>query len=141
MDTRISAFLDNQALAETLLKKDLLQSRHAGGGMSSAIFITAFEALRSNRLRSFLTMLGLIIGTSAVIAVVTLTQGVTESVNQSFSNLGTNVLTISPGASSSHGASGTLGSGKTLTFQDAEAVSRLPHITYWSPVLNASGKV
>jgi ABC-type antimicrobial peptide transport system permease subunit len=108
--------------------------------MLYAIFGTAFDALRSNRLRSFLTMLGLIIGVSAVIAVVTLTQGVTESVNQSFSSLGTNVLTISPGATSSRGVR-TAGSSQTLTLKDAEAVSQLPHIVYWSPILNASGQV
>src|SRR5215469_110514 len=100
MDTRLSTFIDNQALAGALIKRESFQPRPAGSGMGYAIFTTAFDALRSNRLRSFLTMLGLIIGTSAVIAVVTLTQGVTESVNASFSSLGTNVLTISPGATS-----------------------------------------
>jgi ABC-type antimicrobial peptide transport system permease subunit len=141
MDTRVSTFLDNQAIAGALLKKDALQPRRAAGGIGYAIFTTAFDALRSNRLRSFLTMLGLIIGTSAVIAVVTLTQGVTVSVNQSFSSLGTNVLTISPGASSSRGASGAQGSAQTLTLKDAEAVSQLPGVAYWSPVINASGQV
>jgi ABC-type antimicrobial peptide transport system permease subunit len=141
MDTRVSTFIDNQALAGTLFKRGSLQPRRAAGGIGYAIFTTAFDALRSNRLRSFLTMLGLIIGTSAVIAVVTLTQGVTESVNQSFSSLGTNVLTISPGATSSRGASSGLGSAQTLTVQDAEAISQLPGVTNWSPVINASGQV
>src|SRR5579884_1571042 len=141
MDTRVSTFIDNQALAGTLFKRGSLPSRHAAGGMGYALFTTAFDALRSNRLRSFLTMLGLIIGTSAVIAVVTLTQGVTESVNQSFSSLGTNVLTISPGATSSRGASSGLGSAQTLTLQDAEAISQLPGVTNWSPVLSTSGQV
>lgn len=141
MDTRVSTFIDNQALAGTLFKRGPLQPRHAAGGMGYAIFTTAFDALRSNRLRSFLTMLGLIIGTSAVIAVVTLTQGVTQSVNQSFSSLGTNVLTISPGATSSRGASSGLGSAQTLTLQDAEAISQLPGVTNWSPVISTSGQV
>jgi ABC-type antimicrobial peptide transport system permease subunit len=141
MDTRLSTFIDNQALAGALIKRDSFQPRHAGGGMGYAIFTTAFDALRSNRLRSFLTMLGLIIGTSAVIAVVTLTQGVTESVNASFSSLGTNVLTVSPGATSSRGASSGQGSAQTLTLQDAEAISQLPGVANWSPVINASGQV
>lgn len=142
MKNEVSTILDKQALG-VLVRQDALRSRHvtrSGGGMLYAIFGTAFDALRSNRLRSFLTMLGLIIGVSAVIAVVTLTQGVTESVNQSFSSLGTNVLTISPGATSSRGVR-TAGSSQTLTLKDAEAVSQLPHIVYWSPILNASGQV
>jgi putative ABC transport system permease protein len=142
MKNEVSTILDKQALG-VLVRQDALRSRHAtngGGGMLYAIFGTAFDALRSNRLRSFLTMLGLIIGVSAVIAVVTLTQGVTESVNQSFSSLGTNVLTISPGATSSRGVR-TAGSSQTLTLKDAEAISQLPHIVYWSPMLNASGQV
>jgi macrolide transport system ATP-binding/permease protein len=142
MKNEVSTILDKQALS-VLVRQDALRSRHSarsGGGMFSAIFGTAFDALRSNRLRSFLTMLGLIIGVSAVIAVVTLTQGVTESVNQSFSSLGTNVLTISPGATSSRGVR-TAGSSQTLTLKDAEAISQLSHIVYWSPILNASGQV
>ncbi len=142
MKNEVSTILDKQALG-VLVRQDALRSRHGasgGGGMLYAIFGTAFDALRSNRLRSFLTMLGLIIGVSAVIAVVTLTQGVTESVNQSFSSLGTNVLTISPGATSSRGVR-TAGSSQTLTLKDAEAVSQLPHIVYWSPIVNASGQV
>jgi ABC-type antimicrobial peptide transport system permease subunit len=141
MDTRLSTFIDNQALAGALIKRESFQPRHASSGIGYAIFVTAFDALRSNRLRSFLTMLGLIIGTSAVIAVVTLTQGVTESVNASFSSLGTNVLTISPGATSSRGASSGFGSAQTLTLQDAEAISQLPGVANWSPVINASGQV
>jgi ABC-type antimicrobial peptide transport system permease subunit len=142
MNNEVSTILDKQALG-VLVRQDALRSRHAargGGGMLYAIFGTAFDALRSNRLRSFLTMLGLIIGVSAVIAVVTLTQGVTESVNQSFSSLGTNVLTISPGSTSSRGVR-TAGSSQTLTLKDAEAISQLSHIVYWSPILNASGQV
>ncbi|GHO92716.1 hypothetical protein KSF_027640 [Reticulibacter mediterranei] len=142
MKNEVSTILDKQALG-VLVRQDALRSRHvtrSGGGMLYAIFGTAFDALRSNRLRSFLTMLGLIIGVSAVIAVVTLTQGVTESVNQSFSSLGTNVLTISPGSTSSRGVR-TAGSSQTLTLKDAEAVSQLSHIVYWSPILNASGQV
>src|SRR6516225_863878 len=57
-----------------------------------AIFGSALEALQANRMRSFLTMLGVIIGVSAVIAVVSLTQGVNQSVTQRFAGLGTNVI-------------------------------------------------
>src|SRR5438046_135552 len=140
MKTELSTFLDKQALG-VLVRQDALQSRHSNGGGLPAIFGTAFEALQANRLRSFLTMLGLIMGTSAVIAVVTLTQGVTTSVNQSFSSLGTNALTISPGATSSRGVRSALGAGQTLTLADAQALSQLPHIAYWSPVLNTSGQI
>jgi len=86
-------------------------------------------------------MLGMIIGVSAVIAVMTLTQGVNASVNQRFASLGTNTLTISPGASSSRGASGAAGSIQTLTLADAQALEQIPHVAYISPVLNTNGQV
>ena len=109
--------------------------------VSGAIFGSALEALQANRVRSFLTMLGMIIGVSAVIAVITLTQGVDQSVNERFASLGTNVLTISPGASSGGGVRSAAGSQQTLTLEDAQAVAQLPHVANMSPVLNANGQV
>src|SRR6266700_2624283 len=111
------------------------------GAITGSLFSSAVEALQANHVRSFLTMLGMIIGVSAVIAVMTLTQGVNASVNQRFASLGTNALTISPGASSSRGASGAAGSIQTLTLADAQALEQIPHVAYISPVLNTNGQV
>lgn len=102
---------------------------------------SAFEALWSNRMRSLLTVLGVIIGVSAVIAVVTLTQGTSAQINSRFASLGTNVLTIIPGATSSGGASGGLGTQQSLTNADANAVSTVAHVASVSPVISASLQV
>ena len=106
-----------------------------------AILSSALEALQANRMRSFLTMLGVIIGVSAVIAVVSLTEGVNQSVSQRFSSLGTNVITISPGAASTDGARGAAGTQQTLTMSDAQAVAQLDHVVAMTPILTTSGQV
>jgi macrolide transport system ATP-binding/permease protein len=102
---------------------------------------SSLEALRANRMRSLLTMLGVIIGVSAVIAVVTLTQGVSVSVSQRLATLGTNVITISPGAGSTKGARRAAGSQQTLTLTDAQALAQVAHVTNISPLLITSGQV
>jgi ABC-type antimicrobial peptide transport system permease subunit len=106
-----------------------------------ATLSSALEALQANRMRSFLTMLGVIIGVSAVIAVVSLTQGVNQSVSQRFASLGTNVVTISPGAASTNGARSAAGSEQTLTMSDAQAVAQVNHVVDMSPLLITSGQV
>lgn len=111
-------------------------------GMGSANIESALQALRTNRMRSFLTMLGVIIGVGAVIAVVSLAQGVSENVNQRLAGLGTNVLTIIPGTANSAGARTAAGSNQSLTLADAQAIAtQVPHIVDMSPVLNASAQV
>src|SRR5579859_3525801 len=85
------------------------------GATKGALLDSALQALRINRMRSFLTMLGIIIGVSAVIAITTLTQGVNENVRQRFANLGTNVVNIVPGASFAQGVRSAAGSRQSLT--------------------------
>ncbi len=116
-------------------------SAHVGTVSNGAIFESSFEALRTNRVRSFLTMLGVIIGVSAVIAVVTLTQGVNQNVSSRFASLGTNVLTISPGTTSTSGARNATGSSQTLTQADADALAQIPHVVYTSPIVNVNEQV
>jgi putative ABC transport system permease protein len=105
-----------------------------------AILNSALEALQANRMRSFLTMLGVIIGVSAVIAVVSLTQGVNQSVTQRFASLGTNVITISPGAASTDGARSAAGTEQTLTMSDAQAVAQVDHVSAMTPILTSAGQ-
>jgi ABC-type antimicrobial peptide transport system permease subunit len=121
--------------------KQKWQGNQNHAAITGSLFSSAIEALQANHVRSFLTMLGMIIGVSAVISVMTLTQGVNASVNQRFASLGTNTLTISPGASSSRGASGAAGSIQTLTLADAQALEQIPHVAYISPVINTNGQV
>ena len=81
----------------------------------------AVNALFANKLRSLLTMLGIIIGVGAVIAMVAVGMGVTQRVTDSIASLGSNMLIIRPGASMSGGLRGAAGSRTTLKYEDAVA--------------------
>ncbi len=84
---------------------------------------TGLEAIRTHRLRSGLTVLGILIGIAAVILTVGLGEGAQAKVSSEISSLGTNLLTVSPGSStSSSGIRGGFGSASTLTIQDADAL-------------------
>lgn len=74
----------------------------------------AFTALYGNKLRSLLTMLGIIIGVGAVIAMVSVGMGVRSNVQESIASLGSNMLIVSPGSSNRSGPRGAAGSMKTL---------------------------
>jgi putative ABC transport system permease protein len=85
---------------------------------------TATEAVRTHRLRSALTMLGILIGITAVVLTVGLGAGAKAKVQDQINELGTNVLVVSPGSSTStSGTRGGFGSASTLTRQDAAALS------------------
>ena len=84
---------------------------------------TATEAVRTHRLRSALTMLGILIGITAVVLTVGIGEGAKAKVQDQINELGTNILVISPGSStSSTGTRGGFGSASTLTLQDAQAL-------------------
>jgi len=84
-----------------------------------------YSSLSSNKARSFLTILGIVIGISSVIALVSVGQGATASVTANISNLGSNLLLIYPGSSRNAGpVSGGAGSAQTLTLDDAKAIQR-----------------
>ncbi|MEY4528245.1 MAG: hypothetical protein RL768_1964 [Nitrospirota bacterium] len=86
--------------------------------------LSALRILRRNPLRAGLTMLGIIIGIGAVVAMVSLGQGATASVQAEISSLGTNVLIIIPGATTVGGVRGGLGSISTLTVEDAQDIEK-----------------
>lgn len=83
----------------------------------------AFNALVSNKLRSVLTMLGVIIGVGAVIAMVSIGMGVQNKVTDSISSLGSNLIIVMPGAASTTGVRQAAGSNTTLTMKDAQAIA------------------
>ena len=84
---------------------------------------TGLAAVRSHRLRSLLTMLGILIGIAAVILTVGLGEGAQKQVSDQISALGSNLLVVSPGSStSSAGVRGGFGSASTLTTADASAL-------------------
>jgi putative ABC transport system permease protein len=86
--------------------------------------LSSFRILRRNPLRAGLTMLGIIIGIGAVVAMVSLGQGATASVQSEIASFGTNVLIIVPGATTVSGVRGGLGSVSTLTVEDAEEIEK-----------------
>ncbi|HUM41284.1 MAG TPA: ABC transporter permease, partial [Nitrospira sp.] len=81
--------------------------------------LSALRILRRNPLQAGLTMLGIVIGVGAVVGMVSLGQGATASVQREIASLGTNVLIIIPGATTTGGVRGGLGSVSTLTVDDA----------------------
>ena len=84
---------------------------------------TALRALRRNKLRSALTMLGIVIGVAAVIVMVSIGQGASQAVREQIQSLGTNLLMVVPGATTSAGVRSGSGGVSTLTLQDAKAIA------------------
>ena len=84
----------------------------------------AFRVLGRNRLRSGLTMLGIIIGVGAVVAMVSLGQGASASVQAQIASIGTNMLIVIPGATTVSGVRGGLGGITTLTVEDARDIEQ-----------------
>ncbi|MBI2378767.1 MAG: ABC transporter permease [Deltaproteobacteria bacterium] len=82
----------------------------------------AVRALLLNKLRSFLTVLGVIIGVGAVIAMVAIGEGAKAMVEQTFASMGSNLLIVTPGSSNRGGAFGGFGSLPSLTWDDLEAI-------------------
>ncbi|MDR3628053.1 MAG: ABC transporter permease [Ignavibacteriaceae bacterium] len=106
------------------------------------IFVAAFRALQRNKLRSFLTMLGIIIGVGAVITMLAIGQGAEYSVKEQIASLGTNVLIISPGSQQQGAIRVGAGSMTTLTQDDAQAIPiECPAVAYVSPDTRANGQV
>ena len=102
----------------------------------------AINALFANKLRSLLTMLGIIIGVGAVIAMVAVGMGVTQRVTDSIASLGSNMLIIRPGASMSGGLRGAAGSRTTLKYEDAAAIKKkVKDVDYVSPTVQKNYQV
>lgn len=99
-------------------------------------------SLIANKLRTFLTMLGIIIGVCSVIAMVSVGQGVKKNVVDSISRLGSNMLIVMAGSSNRGGVRGGAGSVKTLTYDDAQAIkSKIKNVDYVSPTVQTTSQV
>ena len=88
------------------------------------ILTAAYQAISHNRMRSALTTLGVLIGVAALIAMVAIGQGANEQVKKQIESLGTNLVVVLPGATTSGGARAGFGSASTLTVEDAHAIRR-----------------
>lgn len=98
------------------------------------ILSTSFEALTLNKTRTVLAILGIVVGIAAVIALMTLGQGSQKAVSSQIQSLGSNLLTVLPGAQITHGVQSQAGSMTTLTYEDAKAIASSPQITSVSAV-------
>jgi putative ABC transport system permease protein len=108
------------------------------------IIRVAFRALVRNKMRAALTMLGIIIGVAAVIAMVSIGQGASASVQAQIESIGTNLLFVSAGAQNVGGVrSGTGDSGtNTLTVEDLDAIKReVPSVSMVTPAINARSQL
>lgn len=101
-------------------------------------FLMAWASLIANKMRSILTMLGIIIGVAAVIALVSIGNGVKQDIQNSISSLGSNLLMVMPGAPRTPGVRPSAGSMKSLKISDYEAISKLDGVRAASPMTNGS---
>lgn len=104
--------------------------------MSAFVLLTVMTALRilsRNRLRAGLTMLGIVIGVGAVIAMVSIGQGARAAVQAQVASMGTNVIVITPGSTTVSGVRGGQGGAVTLTINDAAELKKR------SPLLSDTG--
>ena len=106
------------------------------------LFKIAFKAIVLNKMRSLLTMLGIIIGVASVIAMLAIGEGSKESIRATISSMGSNMITIRPGADVRGGVRQDASAVETLTLSDYEAVkSGADLLTYITPMVNGGGQV
>jgi putative ABC transport system permease protein len=104
----------------------------------------AWRALLRNKLRAFLTMLGIIIGVGAVITMVAIGEGSKQSIRSQLSSMGSNMVTIRPSSNQTVGGGARLGASglQTLKVTDAELLKKqATYLTAVSPAVSANGQV
>jgi putative ABC transport system permease protein len=102
----------------------------------------ALRALRTNKMRSFLTMLGIIIGIAAVIAMVAIGSGASKIISDQIASVGSNILLVLPGSRTSGGMRLGHGSTPTLTYDDAKAITaECPSVALAAPVVRGGAPV
>src|SRR5438067_10304205 len=84
----------------------------------------AVASLAANKLRSSLTMLGIIIGVAAVVALMSIGQGAQQQIQRQVQTIGSNLVTITPGQANQGGIRSQAGSAQTLSLEDAEALAK-----------------
>ena len=105
----------------------------------SDIMKESWLSISGNKLRSFLTVLGIIIGVMAVVIMVAVGETVQKSITDQFSSLGTNTIVIRAGAARNRGV--RIGNHQTLTITDAEQIKKLPDVVSITPAQNSSAQV
>ncbi|MEI7980095.1 MAG: ABC transporter permease [Bacteroidota bacterium] len=106
------------------------------------LLIVAIRSLAKNKMRTFLTMLGIIIGVASVIAMIAIGQGSKQSIQAQISTLGTNVLMIWPQASNTGGVRMEAGTSQKMTIEDVNIiVARCPSVAAITPQVRTSGQL
>src|ERR1035437_10094254 len=102
----------------------------------------ALRALRTNKMRSFLTMLGIIIGIAAVIAMMAVGSGASFVISQQIASIGSNIILIIPGSTTSGGLRTGSGGAQTLSSDDAKAImTDCPSVAYAAGNVRSSGQI
>jgi len=102
----------------------------------------AMRALLRNKMRSFLTTLGIIIGVAAVIAMVAIGEGAKAQVEKAFAAMGTSLLIVMPGSTTAGGTRGGFGSQPTLTWDDLKAIqTEIPSVRSAAPQLRSTAQI
>ena len=102
----------------------------------------AFRSLRANKMRSILTMLGMIIGVAAVIIMVAIGEGANQRISAQIASVGSNLLLVLPGSTTSGGLRSGFGGAPTLTMSDARAIGKeLSSVRAASPTMRSTGPV
>lgn len=109
-----------------------------GRGIAESVRM-AFDSLRANKLRTILTLLGIVIGVASVVALVAIGNGATASVTERIASNGSNLLTISPGQS--RGGGPVFSQSQTLTLADVDAIKTLPGIAAIAPSYQGNAQV
>ncbi len=99
------------------------------------------KAIFSNRMRSFLSMLGILIGIASVITMTALGEGAKHDLSERFASLGTNLLILTPGSWKMRGVALESGTVTRFTLSDAEAISKMNHVKRVSPSVGGRGQV
>jgi len=108
----------------------------------NSTFKIALRALWVNKMRSFLTMLGIIIGVGAVITMLAVGTGASEKISQQIASIGSNLIIVFPGSITQGGVRMGAGSQSTLTIDDAEAIEKeCSAVSAVAPVLNTAAQV
>jgi putative ABC transport system permease protein len=103
--------------------------------------LTALDSLSSNKMRSGLTILGIVIGVGAVIALVSIGRGAQASITSQIQSQGTNLIFVRPGSVQQGGAFGAAGGAATLTLEDSNALVNLPGISSVAPEVDGRAQV
>lgn len=104
-------------------------------------FQIAVSGLSANKMRSTLTVLGVVIGVAAVIALMSIGRGTQAAITSRIESMGTNLLFITPGSSSQGGVRQGAGTASTLTLEDAQALTQLPYVAAVAPQTGTAAQI